>query len=253
MKRWLIMAAGCMAGAAHAVDIPAVLQWSQRAELATPVGGVVQTVNVKVGDRIGKGEVLLRLDDRVYARRAEEAAAAVARHKAEAGEAARELKRVQELYDRTVISTSELDQAKLRRDRSHSALMEAQARLRQEQQHRADTALRAPFNALVVARQAEPGQAVAGGLQPQTLLVVAKADEMVARAMVPEGTLTGFKIGQAVTVVVERRDYPGKISILGLEPAARDRNAAPLYVLEAVFSPGGAVLRAGGAATLRLP
>lgn len=241
------------AGLAQAAELPAVLQWSQRVELSPPVSGVVEKVNVAPGQRVAKGQVLLQLDDRAYAARAEEAAAAVARQQDEAVEAERDLKRVQELYDRTVISTTELDQAKLRQAKASALLKEAQARHRLATKNRADSVLRAPFDALVVARLVEPGQAVAAGLQPQALLVLAKAGEMIARAQVTEEQLVNLKTGQEVNVSVGQLHFRGTIKSTGLEPAARDKNGAPLYALEVLFAPGESVLRAGSQASLSLP
>lgn len=253
MKRWLWVASWLAAAAVQAAEVPAVLQWSQRVELSTPVSGVVQAVNVKPGERVRKGQALLQLDGRIYTGRVEEAAAAVARQKGEADEAQRDLKRVQELYDRSVISTTELDQAKLRQARAAAQLREARARHKQEAQSRADSILRAPFDALVVARLAEPGQAVAAGLQPQPLLALAKAGEMIARAQVSEEQLNTLKAGQEVNVAVGQLRFRGQIATLGLEPAARDKSGAPLYALEVLFATGDKVLRAGGQALLTLP
>lgn len=255
MKRSLmlvLMATWLAAATVHAAEVPAVLQWSQRVELSTPVSGVVQMVNVKPGERVRKGQALLQLDDRIYAARAEEAAAAVERQKDEAAEAQRDLKRVQELYDRSVISTTELDQAKLRQAKAAALFREAQARHRQEAKNRADSVLRAPFDALVVARLAEPGQAVAAGLQPQPLLALAKAGEMIAHAQVSEDRLNNLKVGGEVNVSVGQMNFRGKITLLGLEPIARDKNGSPLYALEVLFAPGENSLRAGGQASLAL-
>lgn len=253
MKKWLGMAFCFGAGAAGAAEVPAVLQWSQRVELSPPVSGVVQAVNAMPGERVRKGQALLQLDDRGYAARSEESAAAVTRQQEIAAEAGRDLKRVQELYDRTVISTSELDQAKLRQARAAAQLREAQARHRQEAKNRADSVLRAPFDALVVARMVEPGQAVAAGLQPQALLVLARAGEMIARAQVSEEQLNSLTAGQEVDVAVGALHFRGKVKSAGLEPAARDKNGSPLYALEVLFAPGEKVLRAGSQASLTLP
>lgn len=252
MKRWLLVI-WLGAGAVQAAEAPAVLQWSQRVELSTPVSGVVQAVNVAAGERVRKGQVLLQLDDRVYAGRVEEAAAAVTRQQEEAAEAGRDLKRIQELYDRTVISTSELDQAKLRQARAAAQVKESQARHKQEAKNRADSILRAPFDALIVARMVEPGQAVAAGLQPQALLVLARGGEMVARAQVGEEQIGHLKAGQEVTVSVGKQSFRGKIRTLGLEPGSRDKSGNPLYALDVVFPAGDAVLRSGASASIALP
>ena len=40
---------------AQAAEYPAHLQWAQRLALSVPVSGVVETVSVQVGDRVGLG------------------------------------------------------------------------------------------------------------------------------------------------------------------------------------------------------
>ncbi len=252
-KRTVLIAACLLAPVVQAAEVSAVLQWSQRVELSTPVSGVVQAVNVSVGERVRQGQVLLKLDERIYSARADEAAAMVARNREDAAEAQRDLKRVQELYDRTVISVSELDQAKLRHARAAAQLKESQARQRQELKNREDAQLRAPFDAIVVARHVEPGQAVAATLQPQSLLVVARAGEMLARAQVQEAQLANLKVGQEIDVNVGKQRFHGKVRTLGLEPTTRDKSGLPLYPLDVMFAPAETQLRAGAAATLSLP
>jgi RND family efflux transporter MFP subunit len=214
------------------------------------VSGIVREVGVNAGDRVKKGRSLLTLDAAPYQARVAESRAAVARFTEETAEARRDLARTQELYDRTVISTSELDQARLRQARAKAQLEGAQARLARERQDLTDSALRAPFEAVVVARLAEPGQHVAVGLQPQPLLVLAKAGEMTARFRVSADRIGGLKAGQAVTVVIGKQDYPATLKNLGLEPV-KDKDGAA-YEADAVFAVKE-LLRAGMAATVTLP
>ena len=155
MTKWILAGMLWAAGAAWAESLPATLQWSQRVELSPRVSGIVREVGVNAGDRVRKGRSLLTLDTAPYQAQVAESRAAVAHFTEEMAEAQRDLIRTQELYDRTVISTSELDQAKLRQARAKAQLDGAQARLARERQDLADSALRAPFDAIVVARLAE--------------------------------------------------------------------------------------------------
>lgn len=251
MEKWVVFGLFALGlPAAQAAEVDAVLQWVQRVELSTPVSGVVQSVDVQPGQVVKQGQQLLALDSRVYRAKVAESAAAVERLKAEAAEAKRNLDRVQELYNRTVISTSELDQAKLRDERSRAMLAEGETRLRLDESRLEETVLRAPFEAVVLARNAEPGQAVAAGLQPQTLLVVAKSGEMQARARLDAGQVGKVRLGQAVTVSVAGKTYPGRVKAVGMEPLAA--TGGSFYPLDVVF-PAREPLRAGLAATLRLP
>jgi RND family efflux transporter MFP subunit len=248
-----IVLAGLLAMAAmvaQAADVAATLQWSQRVELSPRVSGIVREVAVNVGDRVKKGQPLLALDAALYEARVAEGRAAVARFAEETAEARRDLARTQELYDRTVISTSELEQAKLRHARAAAQLDGARARLRVEQKDLADSVLRAPFDAVVVARLVQPGQSVAVGLQPPALLVLAKAGEMTARFRLSADQINSLKAGQAVTVTVGKQGYPATLKTLGLE-AIREKDGMA-YEANAVFAVPE-LLRAGSAATVRLP
>lgn len=235
---------------AWAADVPAVLQWSQRVALSTPVSGVVRSVHANIGERVKRGQVLAALDAATYQAGVAESQADVARVKAEEQDAKRNLDRVQELYKRTVISTSELETAQTRYARAKARLGEVQARLARAQKILGDSTLRAPFDALILARQVEPGQAVASQFQPQTLFVVARAGEMLARAKVSLAQIEKLKVGDAATVEVNRQSYSGKIQTLGLEPVGEKGDMGyPVDVLFAVKD----VLRAGTPATVKLP
>lgn len=251
MKKIVLAGVLSMAAiAAQAADIAATLQWSQRVELSPRVSGIVREVGVNVGDRVKKGQPLLALDAALYQARAAESRAAVARFAEETAEAKRDLGRIQELYDRTVISTSELDQGKLRHARAVAQLDGARARFQAEQKNLADSVLRAPFDAVVVARLVEPGQSVAVGLQPQALLILAKTGEMAARFNVSADQITGLKVGQTVTVKTGKQEYSATLKTLGLE-AIKGKDVAA-YEADAVFAVKE-LLRAGTVATVTLP
>lgn len=238
------------APALWAADTPAILQWAQRVELSAPVSGVVKTVSVEVGDQVKKGQVLLTLDGTIYQAKVAASHAAITRLEAEASEAKRDFDRVQELHARTVVATAELDQAALRLTRAEAILAEARAGLRQQKKLLEDTFVRAPFDAVVLVRQVEPGMSIAAGLQPPIMLVLAKSGEMLARLHLPAEQIGKLKVGQALTVVSGGQSYTGKIKTLGLEPVMHQAEAS--YQLDVSFH-SKEQLRAGIAAVVKLP
>lgn len=251
MRRCLLMVMSLGAfSASWAADTTATLQWSQRVELSMPVSGVVQTVHANAGERVKKGQALLTLDATSYQAGVAESQAVLARHKEEEQDAKRNMDRVQELYNRTVISTSELEQAQTRLTRAKAGVSESQAHLASRQKGLGDATLRAPFDALVIARSVEPGQTVASQFQPQTLFVLARANEMIARAKVSLVQVEKMKMGDAVTVQVNQQSYSGKIKTLGLEPVGEKNDAG--YVLDVLFAVKE-TLRAGTPAVVKLP
>ncbi|MCR4304079.1 MAG: efflux RND transporter periplasmic adaptor subunit [Gallionella sp.] len=251
MKKWIVfIMAALFPQALWAADIQATLQWSQRVELSTPVSGTVQAVNIEVGDQVKEGQVLLSLDSTAYRARVEASQSEITRLNADAEEDKRELDRVTELHERTVVSTTELDQARLKLVRSQSALSEAHARLQQNQKALDDASIRAPFDAVVVLRQAEPGQSVAAGLQPQMLLTLARSGEMIARMHLSLPQMSRLQTGQTLSVSVAGISYTGKIKMLGLEPVSTKEG--PVYPVDVVF-PSKGLLRAGAPAQMKLP
>lgn len=251
MKNWIFLSvAMTFTQPLWAADEPAVLQWSHRVELSAPVSGVVRAVNVEVGDQVKKGQVLLALDGAIYQARVAETQAAIIRLQAEVAEARRELVRVEELYARTVVATTDLDQAKLRHTRAVSMLDEARANLRLNQKVLDDTLVRAPFEAVVIMRQVEPGMSVASALQAQMLLVLAKSGEMLARVYLSAPQIEKLKVGQSLAVTAGGQNYAGKIRSLGLEPVKAKEGSA--YQVDVEF-PSREQLRAGLAAVVKLP
>ena len=141
-------------------------------ELTTRVSGVVDQVLVKAGQSVKKGAILLRLDKTVLQARLDEAAAEHARAQADEEDAKRDLDRAQELYARTVSSTTELDASKLRYARAQATLTAAAARHVIAQKNLTDTDLKAPFNGVVTAVPGSPGTVVAAECQPKTLVIL---------------------------------------------------------------------------------
>ncbi len=162
--------AGALAGWWLAAAGP--LWAADKVELTTRVSGVVDEVLVKPGQRVKKGAVLLRLDKTVLQARFDEAAAEHARAQADEADARRELDRAEELFNRTVSSTTELDAATLRHVRAQAAVSVAQARRTIAQKNLSDAELKAPFAGVVSAVPGAPGTVVAADCQPKPLVIL---------------------------------------------------------------------------------
>ncbi|MGK2952222.1 MAG: efflux RND transporter periplasmic adaptor subunit [Thiobacillus sp.] len=145
---------------------------SDKIELTTRVSGVVDEVLVKSGQRVKKGAVLLRLDKTILQARFAEATAEQTRAQADEADAKRDLERAQELFDRTVSSSSELEAATLVHLRAQATLSAANARHVIAQQNLIDAELKAPFDGVVSALPGGPGTVVTADCQPRTLVVL---------------------------------------------------------------------------------
>lgn len=145
---------------------------ADKVELTTRVSGVVDQVLVKAGQSVKKGAILLRLDKTILQARFDEAVAEQARAQADEADAKREFDRAQELFNRTVSSTTELDAAALRQARAQATLSAATARRVIAQKNLDDAELKAPFDGVVSAVPGAPGTVVAADCQPKTLVIL---------------------------------------------------------------------------------
>jgi multidrug efflux system membrane fusion protein len=150
-----------------------VLMQKDRVELGIVNSGIVSSVEVTSGQKVKKGQVLLRLDQSVI--RANQAAARslLAKEKLEMAEATREYERNQELYDRTQLSEHELQLAEIALSVAKAELAEAGARLARCKQQLEFSQLRAPVDGTIRQVLAWPGMAVTNHMQITPLIILA--------------------------------------------------------------------------------
>ncbi len=228
-----------------AADYPAMLDWSGKVNLTLSVSGVLDTVAARSGQTVKKGEVLASLEPTLFKAGVAENRADLDRLSEEHADAKRDLDRVQELYARTVSSTTELDAAKLRFARARSGLAAAQARVERARRLLVESELRAPFDALILARHGEPGLVITSQCQPPAVFSVARADELTARAQLDAAQAGSLHLGGEVEVGVGGKSVKGKVSGLTSLPDGR-------FGLE-VTIPRNAGMLAGQPASVRLP
>ena len=232
----------------------AVLQWSQRVELGTPLSGVIIDVRVQSGEKVAKGAVLVQLDDQVLLSRVASAQASLQHQEEHYKESQRELKRTTELYNRTLISDHDLQVAKNNEVQAKAEFEKARTALVQAKNNLQYSKVRAPFNALILERNAEVGKVISAELKPEALLVIAESDRMLARIYVDASKLGVLTKGQSAQVRVNDQSFSGTIKAISLEPTAdKNSNNAARYAVDIEFSVSDKILRAGLKASVDLP
>ncbi len=237
-----------------AENYPALLQWSQRVELSTPLSGVIRDVMVQPGEKVAKGTVLLQLDDQLLISRVKSAQANLRNQEEHYKEIQRELDRTTELYNRTLISEHELQVAKNNEAQAKAELEKARTAVVQSKSNMQYSQVRAPFNVLILERNAEPGKVISAELKPEALLIVAESDRMQAQLYVNESKLSSLSKGQAAQVHVNDKIYTATVKSIGLEPVMdKSGSDAARYAVTVEFSVTGKLLRAGQKANVDLP
>ena len=143
-------------------------------ELSTASIGVVDVVNVKAGKKVKKGQVLLKLDQRVYKAKLDEAISALQSMSLNFKEAKKELERAEELFERTVLSDHDLSVAKITFAKAEASLKKIE-RMKIEAQYNFDhSQLLAPFSGRIKSVIAFPGMLVINQLKPTVLVTMEK-------------------------------------------------------------------------------
>jgi membrane fusion protein (multidrug efflux system) len=141
----------------RSIPVTGTLFAKDEATLSAEVEGRVEKTLVEFGDQVKAGQELALINTTTYEAQAQQAAAALARAKANALNVEHELKRVQELIRSSIAAESELDKAKADAEQARAEVQGAEAtatlaRLNLERSH-----VRAPFDAAVAERVANGG------------------------------------------------------------------------------------------------
>lgn len=187
------------AGALQAQSYAGEVKPRYEAAVGFRVGGKIVERAVDVGARVGKGDLLMRIDPSDVALGAAAATAGRAQAEADHALAKAELERHRELFERRYISKSLLDVRQAAYDAAAARLRQARAQASEAGNQAAYATLRADTDGTVTAVLAEPGQVVAAGTP---VLRIARDEEFEVAINVPENRVAGFVVGQPAQIEV---------------------------------------------------
>lgn len=233
----------CLAAPVAAQQYPARLDWAQQVTLGSAVSGVLTRVEVKPGQRVKRGQLLLEFDQRLFRSALARAKARLEEARQLRDEALREQERAMELFERTLLSEHERQLADIALTRANAALSSAQADLTEAKVKLEYSRLVAPFDAWVTQVAVNEGETLVNRLEAKTLLRLAAADRMRAVAKVRDAQLSGLSGVTDAVVLVAGRRYEAQLESISLEPVEHTAEG-PQYALSVSFAvTGGPLLR----------
>jgi len=208
------------------------------------IGGKVSKVNVEVGQKVKKGQLLVSLDGADLAAQIKAAEAglqvAIASQKQAAiryQEAKDNLTRMEALFQEGAISQAQYDAAKNGFDMAASTydparggtlsdaqIKQAKANIDAMKANYANMVIVAPIDGVVAGRSVDPGEMAAPGVPVVTLV---NSNEMVVEGNLAESEVNLVKVGQEVKVLVKATGeaaFTGKVE--SISPSADLRTKA---------------------------
>lgn len=226
------------------LEVSGTLDPDERSEIAAQTAGTALSVNIDVGTRVKKGDVLVDLDSREASLRLDVANATTASQMARLGLKGKngkfdseevadvkmakenaalantEYERAKQLFESGAISKAQFDAAKSNKDRSDAAfdsarngaeqawtsLLASQSQAGLSSKSLDDTKVRAPFDGMIDAKRIAPGEFAAMG---RVVAVLVRDDVLRFRFDVPEVQSGAVNIGNGVDISVAA--FPGKV------------------------------------------
>jgi len=182
----------------------------QKAAVASKGTGRLEYLGVVEGDKVKKGQIIGRLEDRDVAAALEKARADLEVAKADSEDAARSLERTKELYSSALASRADLDAAEARFKQVQASIVSSKANVKGAEVALDNTLILAPFDGTVLTKDANVGEVVApfGAATNSRGAVVTIADmsSLEVEADVSESNITRVKSGQPTDIVLDA--YP---------------------------------------------
>ncbi len=187
-------------------SITGAIQPEKKADLRAEISSVVLQVQKENGEKVKKGDLLVRLDDtsiRDSLNSAQESERAASQA---LDQAQRQYERLKTLRSSGMASAQQLEDAEVKRNNSQSDLSAARTRTVQARQQLQRTEIRAPFDGIVSERKVSNGDTAQIGKE---LIKVIDPSSMRFEGLVSADTVSQVKVGQAVSFRIN--GYPDRI------------------------------------------
>ncbi|MGR9014231.1 MAG: efflux RND transporter periplasmic adaptor subunit [Gammaproteobacteria bacterium] len=170
------------------------------ANIAPRMTARIIEIKVHAGDKVKKGDLIARLDERDIKAQENAALAGLAGANAQANRAKADEQRISSLYRKEAATRESFDAAVARAKEAQAGANQAASTVNEIRSHLADTLLIAPFDGVVVKRLKEPGDM---GLPGDPVATLQTPQGLRLEAEVPGSCAGGYRIGMDVTVRID--------------------------------------------------
>lgn len=168
--------------------------------LAAKVGGYVTKVNVIEGQKVGKDDVLVEIDDRDYQNALKQLQSEMTSVEAGMRDTEKNYSRISSLFSGGAVSRQQYDAASTARTEVKAKYDAISAQVAQAELNLESTKIKAPSDGFIAKRSVEVGQLASPGIP---LLGFVDANERWVTANFKETKIQGVKVGHAVDIKID--------------------------------------------------
>ncbi len=186
------------------------IQPEVQVKISPEVSGEIVALPVKEGQRVKRGDLLMKIKPDSYVAQRDQFAAGLLSAKASLSRTEPEHKRIENLYRKGLVSEAEYDQAKAAYETSKASYAQARASLDQAEESLRKTTVHSPMDGTVSQLNSELGERVLGTQQFQgtDVMTIADLSRMEARVDVSETDVILLSVGDTARISVDA--IPGK-------------------------------------------
>jgi membrane fusion protein (multidrug efflux system) len=179
------------------------LYYDRKSEIASEFEGIVSSLEFREGQRVRKGDALVRLDSKVLEANIDAKASALKALEAELTRQTRDLDRSKALFERNSISQSNYDQVFYTTEQLRAQAAAIRSELKAMHIQLEKNSIKAPFDAVIAARNVDIGEWVGKGDAIATLI----AEESIeARLNIPASLIDALRSSTHFAATIEGRD-----------------------------------------------
>jgi HlyD family secretion protein len=174
-------------------------------KITPEVSGEIVALPVKEGQRVRKGDVLMKIKPDIYVAQRDQYAAGLLSAKAGLSKSEPEFRRIESLFTKGLVSESEFDIARAAFESNKAAFAQATASLNQANESLRKTTVMAPMDGTVSQLNSELGERVLGTQQFQgtDVMTIADLSRMEARVEVSENDVIMVTVGDTARIEVD--------------------------------------------------
>jgi HlyD family secretion protein len=186
------------------------IQPEVQVKINAEVSGEIIDLPVREGQRVRRGQLLVRIKPDAYQAQVERAEAALGIARANLARAEAEFKRISELFAKRLVSEAEMDIARAAYKSAEASHAQALASVKEARETLAKTSIYSPMDGVVSQLRSQLGERVSGSTftQGTEIMTIADLARMEARVDVGENDVVLVSVGD--TAYVEVDAYPGR-------------------------------------------